>query len=74
MIDDFEALEVFLSLTQTGSVQATADELDLTAPNVSRKLAKLEHSIGRKLFDRTRAPQTSHFNEGIRRTIFSDVQ
>ena len=37
MIDDFEALEVFLSLTQTGSVQATADELDLTAPNVSQK-------------------------------------
>ena len=56
MVDDFEALEVFLSLAQTGSVQATAVELGLTAPNVSRKLAKLEHGIGRRLFDRSKRP------------------
>lgn len=58
MVDDFEALDVFLSLTQTGSVQATADELGMTAPNVSRKLAKLERNIGRKLFDRSKRPLT----------------
>lgn len=56
MITDIEALEVFASLCETGSVQKTATFLNMENSAVSRKLSKLEQEVGRSLFDRTKRP------------------
>lgn len=56
MINDLAALEIFLKLCETGSVQGTARELGLDNATVSKKIAKLERALGRQLFDKTRRP------------------
>ncbi len=56
MINDIEALKVFAMLCQTGSIQKTAVFLGIENSAASRRIAKLERSIGRTLFDRTKRP------------------
>lgn len=56
MLTDLEALEVFVSLCESGSIQKTAIQLSMDNSGVSRKLSKLEQKIGRHLFDRTKRP------------------
>lgn len=56
MINDIEALEVFASLCETGSIQKTAALLGIENSAASRKLTKLEQHIGRVLIDRTKRP------------------
>ncbi len=56
MLSDIEALEIFVSLYSSGSVQKTADILGIEKSTVSRKMTKLENQLGRKLFDRSKRP------------------
>lgn len=58
MIEDFESLKIFILLCESGSVQKTADLLGCDKSSVSRKLARLEKSLGRKLFEHNRRPLT----------------
>lgn len=45
-------LQIFLGIASTGSLIATAKQLQLSQPGVSMALAELESSLGEKLFDR----------------------
>lgn len=56
MITDIEALEVFVSLCETGSIQKTAAILGIDNSAASRKLSKFEQKTGRHLFDRSKRP------------------
>ena len=56
MLEDFDSLENFVLLCETGSIQRTAELLDCDKSSVSRKLAKLEKKLGRKLFEHDKRP------------------
>ena len=56
MLEDFDSLEIFVLLCETGSIQRTAELLDCDKSSVSRKLAKLEKKLGRKLFEHDKRP------------------
>lgn len=46
-------LAFFIQLIRSGSLAATARELNLTPPAVSKRLAQLEHRLGVRLLNRT---------------------
>ncbi|MEM1350210.1 MAG: LysR family transcriptional regulator, partial [Myxococcota bacterium] len=50
---DLSTFETFLTIARLGHMTRAAQELHLTQPAVSAKLAKLEEQLGHKLFDRT---------------------
>ena len=58
MFSDLQALEVFVSLSETGSLQNTAADLGIENSAASRKLTKLESQLGRQLFNRNIRPIT----------------
>ncbi|MFI6362030.1 LysR family transcriptional regulator [Nocardia sp. NPDC050630] len=45
-------LEWFITLTETGNMTTTAEQLNISQPTLSRALARLERKLGVKLFDR----------------------
>lgn len=51
---DWDDFRVFLEVVRTGSFNRAAAKLKMTQPTVSRRLARLEHGIGVRLFDRDR--------------------
>jgi len=53
---DLRALEIFLSVCDTGAMAAAARLLDMTQPAVSQSIADLEARNGVLLFDRTVRP------------------
>lgn len=50
---EFQQLEMFVAVVETGSVREAADRVFRTAPAVSIALKKLEEEIGALLFDRS---------------------
>ncbi len=50
---DWSGLQYLLSIADTGNQSAAARQLNVSQPTVGRRLAKLEHDLGTKLFDRT---------------------
>ncbi len=55
---DFESLDfwhIFISVAMHGSMNRAAAELGIDVASVSRKIAKLETSLGFKLFDRSQS-------------------
>ncbi|MEO1139412.1 MAG: LysR family transcriptional regulator [Pseudomonadota bacterium] len=51
-----KALDLFVAITRTGSVQAAADQAGLSVSTVSHHLRQLETTLGTPLFDHTRRP------------------
>ncbi|WP_199741860.1 LysR family transcriptional regulator [Corallococcus sp. CA047B] len=49
---DWEDLRVFVALARAGSLSATARELKVSHATVGRRIAALEQTLGRTLFDR----------------------
>jgi DNA-binding transcriptional LysR family regulator len=49
---DTQALAAFLQVADAGSFSAAAEQLHLSQPAVSKRLAALERRVGRRLFDR----------------------
>lgn len=49
---DLTALRVLVSVSENGSMSATARRLGMAQPNVSRALSRLERSLGFRLLDR----------------------
>ena len=52
-MNDISDLAFFVRLVQCGSLTATAQELGVTPPAVSRRLAALERRLGIRLLNRT---------------------
>ena len=52
-MDRITAMQVFVSVVDSGSQSAAADQLDLSRPVVSRYLAELEEWAGARLLHRT---------------------
>jgi LysR family transcriptional activator of dmlA len=52
-MNDISTLAFFVRLVQCGSLTATAQELGVTPPAVSRRLAALERRLGIRLLNRT---------------------
>ena len=50
---DIKALRYFLHVADTLSFNRAAERLHISQPVVTRAIAKLEHSVGNKLFERT---------------------
>ena len=53
---DLRALEVFLAISEAGSMVAAARRLGITQPSVSQTVTEMEARIGVKLFDRQIRP------------------
>lgn len=51
---DWDDFRVFLEVVRAGSFNRAAAKLKMTQPTVSRRLKRLEHAIGVRLFDRDR--------------------
>lgn len=49
---DMAALQVFLVVAETGSFTRAAERVFLTQAAVSKRIARLEHELGTRLFDR----------------------
>ena len=49
---DIPSLRGFLAVAEHGSFSAAAEELHLTQPAVSKRVAQLELGLGQRLFDR----------------------
>jgi len=49
-------IRTFVTVAQTGSVQAAARQLHMTQPAVSRLVQRLERDLGARLFDRQTKP------------------
>jgi DNA-binding transcriptional LysR family regulator len=49
---DTQSLQAFLSVADTGSFSRAAEQLHLTQPAVSKRIATLEGMINARLFDR----------------------
>src|SRR5438445_10418662 len=49
---DWNAMQLFLAVAESGSVTAAARKLRITQPTASRRLLELESSIGEALFVR----------------------
>lgn len=52
-VDGFSDLRFFATLMQAGSMAAAAQQMGITPPAVSRRLAQLEHRLGVRLLHRT---------------------
>ena len=50
---DFTDLQVFLAVLETGSFHGAGERLALSQPSVTRRIRKLEESLGSALFERT---------------------
>jgi DNA-binding transcriptional LysR family regulator len=53
---DLEDIRTFVTLATTRSFSQTAKQLFLTQPGVTRRLQRLEHTLGASLVDRRRRP------------------
>jgi DNA-binding transcriptional LysR family regulator len=53
LVVDIEAVRTFIAVAETGQFQEAAVDLHLTQQAVSKRIAKLEHSLGTTLFART---------------------
>ncbi|MEZ4380689.1 MAG: LysR family transcriptional regulator [Nannocystaceae bacterium] len=51
--DRLELLRTFVRIVETGSLSAAAEQLETTQPTVSRRLQRLERSLGMPLLTRT---------------------
>ncbi|NQY03017.1 MAG: LysR family transcriptional regulator [Halieaceae bacterium] len=49
---DFQHLRAFLRVAESGSFSIAADNLHLTQPAISKRIAQLEDDLGTELFDR----------------------
>ncbi|WP_329957930.1 LysR family transcriptional regulator [Microbulbifer celer] len=49
---EIQWLKAFLAISEQGSVSEAAEQLHLTQPAVSKRLASLEQQLGTPLFDR----------------------
>ena len=49
---DTHSLQVFISVADTGSFTAAGEQLFLTQPAISKRIAQLEEQLGARLFDR----------------------
>ena len=47
-------LKYFVAVVKTGSITKAAEQCFISQPSISQQLAKLEESIGRKLFSRVK--------------------
>lgn len=56
-------LEAFLTTIKSGSISAAADQLFVTQPALSRRIAALEEELGYALFDRGRGVRTIRLTE-----------
>ena len=52
-MDRIEAMNIFLTVVETGSFTATADRLDLSRPMVTRAVALVEEWFNARLLQRT---------------------
>jgi DNA-binding transcriptional LysR family regulator len=50
---DIALLRSFVAIAESGSFSAAAQQLHLTQSSISHQIARLEHHMGRRLFDRT---------------------
>ncbi len=70
-------LKAFLAVTDHGSFSVAAEKLHLTQPAVSKRIASLEHVLGKPLFDRI--ARTVHLTEAgvallpVARSICSEL-
>jgi DNA-binding transcriptional LysR family regulator len=64
---EFEDLEAFVESAEKGTFSAAAHTLALTQPSLSRHIARLEHELGDRLFDRSnrRSPRLSPLGEAL---------
>ena len=71
-MDSFSDLSFFATLIKLGTLTAAAQEMGVTPPSVSKRLASLEARLGVRLLNRTtrRASLTPegeiYFNEGAK--------
>jgi LysR family transcriptional regulator for bpeEF and oprC len=77
-IDNLGDLGAFVRLADSGSFKATAQQLDISSPAVSKAIARLERNLGVKLFHRT-TRSVSLTNDGQAflercRRILDDIQ
>ena len=49
---DISVLQIFLAVAETGSFSRAAEQIYLTQPAISKRIAALESEIGTRLFDR----------------------
>ncbi|MGO3354844.1 MAG: LysR family transcriptional regulator, partial [Halomonas sp.] len=49
---DTQSLQAFLAVADTQSFSRAAEQLHLTQPAVSKRIATLESQVGTRLFDR----------------------
>lgn len=50
---DLDQLQAFVAVTERGSFRAAAEQIHLSAPALSRRIERLETSLGVRLFNRT---------------------
>ena len=55
-LPDLNAIQIFLTLAQTGSMQKTAEQYSLSASAISQSIASLEKQFGVELFDHKTRP------------------
>lgn len=55
-LPDLNAIQIFLTLAQTGSMQKTAEQYGLSASAISQNIASLEKQFGVELFDHKTRP------------------
>lgn len=53
---DLADLHVFVTVIDAGGVASACERLEMRQSSVSRTIAKLEHELGHRLFDRSRRP------------------
>lgn len=65
---DIPSLTAFLTVAECGSFSTAAEQLHLTQPAVSKRIASLEQQLGTPLFDRknTAGSRRTHLNEAGR--------
>lgn len=49
---ELASLEAFMAVAESGGFSAAGERLRITQPAVSKRIAALEHDLGRRLFDR----------------------
>lgn len=52
-LPDMEAIAIFAKVVETRGITAAALDLELSAPTISKALARLENRLGSRLFNRT---------------------